>query len=88
LSVHPIIGFKMLTVIFLWAIAVAWLISNGLYAEKRSSLHRRQRTAWSAAFIGGCAGSLAGLLASRLSLPGAIVASVAACLIARALLPR
>ncbi|WP_295987172.1 hypothetical protein [uncultured Variovorax sp.] len=77
----------MLTVIVLWLIAVAWLVANGIYAEKPSLQYGRRRTLVAWMFVGGCAGAAAGLAAPALSLPGAILGAVAAGLVVRSLVP-
>ncbi|MGJ7525109.1 hypothetical protein [Variovorax sp. GB1P17] len=73
----------MFTVMVLWLVAVAWLVANGMYAQKPSPRYRRRRTLLSWIFLGGCAGALAGLAGAGFSLPGAIVGAVVAGLIAR-----
>ena len=75
----------MLTVIVLWLLAVAWLVANGLFAEKPSPQYRRRRTLVTWMFLGGCAGALVGLAGPAFSLPGSIFGAMAAGLAARSL---
>ncbi|MDN6887231.1 hypothetical protein QMO14_26975 [Variovorax sp. CAN2819] len=77
----------MLTVIVLWLLAVAWLVANGMFAEKPSPQYRRRRSLLAWMFLGGCAGALGGLAGPAFSLPGAIFGAVAAGFVARSLVP-
>ena len=75
-------------VIFLWVIAVAWLVINGVLADTPSNARRRKRATLSWAFVGACAGSLVGLAGLAPALVGAIPGAVVAYLIASRMLQR
>jgi hypothetical protein len=75
----------MLTVIVLWLLAVAWLVANGMFAEKPSPQYWRRRTLVACMFLGGCTGALAGLAGPGFSLAGSIVGAAAAGFVARSL---
>lgn len=78
----------MFTVVVLWLLAVAWLVANGMFAQKPSPCYRRRRALLSWIFLGGCAGALAGLAGAGFSLPGAVAGAIVAGLIARKLVAR
>ena len=69
-------------VIFLWVIAVAWLVTNGVLADTPSSARRRKRATLSWAFAGACGGSLVGLTGLAPALVGAMAGAVVAYFIA------
>jgi hypothetical protein len=73
---------RMLTVVVLWLIAIAWLVANGVFAQKPLPRYRRRRALWAWIFLGACAGALAGLASANLSLPGAIAGAVLAGFVA------
>lgn len=73
----------MFTVVVLWLIAIAWLVANGMFAQKPLPHYRRRRALLTWIFLGGCVGALAGLAGPAFSLPGSIVGALVAGLIAR-----
>jgi len=72
----------MFTVVVLWLLAIAWLVANGMFAQKPLPHYRRRRALLAWIFLGACAGALAGLASANLSLPGSIAGAVLGGLVA------
>lgn len=78
----------MFTIIVLVIIAVAWFIANGKYESSHAWKYRRQRAAFSWAFVGAIIGSYFGVAGMGSAIAGTVPGAIIAYLIASNLMKK
>lgn len=78
----------MLALIVVWWVVVLWMVSHGVFIQKRHEEHRRRRTVMTWVLVGACIGSLAGFSGVLPAFAGALLGAFIAWQVARRIGPK